>query len=128
MAGGNGNITGADNTNGFQKNPQNINKKGRPASIKNKLKEILLANGQLKIPAKDIISIEEDGSVILKVPTQMQIALRLKQLAMGKATSTTIKAIQMIMEQIDGKPKQTVGFEMGEILPIITRRISDKDN
>ena len=111
------------NTNGLDKNPQNINTKGSNPSIKNQLKEILNANGELLIQSKDVVKINKDGSVILKVPTQMQIALRLKQLAMGKADSTTIKAIQMIMEQFDGKPRQMIGFEIQDIKPLQTIRL-----
>ncbi len=126
MGGGNKNIRGIDNTNGLQFNPQNINRKGAPPSIKNQLKNLLETKGKLKIPKESIISIEKDGSVIIKIPTELQLAMKLKQIATTGHTNQTLKAIQMIMEQIDGKPKQMVGFEMGEILPIITRRSSDK--
>jgi len=114
------------NTNGLDVNPQNINRKGAPPSIKNQLKNLLETKGKLKIPKESIISIEKDGSVIIKIPTELQLAMKLKQIATTGHTNQTLKAIQMIMEQIDGKPKQMVGFEMGEILPIITRRSSDK--
>ena len=115
------------NTNGLDKNPQNINTKGSNPSIKNQLKEILNANGELLIEKKDVVKINKDGSVILKVPTQMQIALRLKQLAMGKADNTTIKAIQMIMEQFDGKPRQMIGFEIQDIKPLQTIRLPARE-
>ena len=114
------------NTAGFTQNPQNINKKGRNPSIKNQLKELLHADGKFRIPKKDILSIEEEGSVIVKVPKEMQVALRLSQLATGGATSTTIRAIQMIMEQFDGKPKQSIGFEINEIKPIETIRLAPR--
>jgi len=93
---------------GFKENPQNINKKGRTVSIRKQLKELLATKGKLKIPKENIISIEEDGSVIIKMPTEMQLAMKLKQIAMSGKNNNTLKAIQMIMEQIDGKPKQAV--------------------
>lgn len=85
---------------------------GRKPSIRNQLKTLLKSDGKLKIPNENVLSIEEDGSVIIKMPTEMQLAMKLKQIAMGGKNNNTLKAIQMIMEQIDGKPKQT--FELTE--------------
>ena len=47
----NENLTG---TQGLDINPQNINKKGRPVSIKNQLKKILLKDGELPIPIRSL--------------------------------------------------------------------------
>ena len=87
---------------------QDPTKGGRKPSIRNQLKEILLAQGKLKIPAENVLSVEDDGSVIIKMPTEMQLAMKLKQIAMSGKNNNTLKAIQMIMEQIDGKPIQTI--------------------
>ncbi|MCP4181428.1 MAG: hypothetical protein GY756_27005 [bacterium] len=94
------------NSAGFDKNPQNIGNK-KP-SIKNQLKELLEKDGALNIPAKSVLKINDDGSVTIKLPTEMQLAMKLKQWAMSKKGNDSLKAIQMIMEQIDGKPKQEV--------------------
>ena len=67
--------------------------------------------GKLTIPPSQIVSINEDGSVTVKVPTQTQIALKLQGWAMSKKGNDSLKAIQMIMEQIDGKPLQEVHQE-----------------
>lgn len=96
------------NTNGFDKRPEDINKEGRKPSIKRQLIELLESNGELTIQPDDVISIEEDGSVKIKVPTEMQLALKLKQWAMSKRGNDSIKALQIIMEQIDGKANQTM--------------------
>mgnify|MGYP003652141045 CR=1 FL=1 len=99
------------NTNGFDKNKQNINRDGRPVSIRNQIKELLENEGNLTIQTNQIIKTNEDGSVVVKVPTQTQIALKLQGWAMSKKGNDSLKAIQMIMEQIDGKPLQEVHQE-----------------
>jgi len=99
------------NTNGLDKNKDNINKEGRPVSIRNQIKELLENEGNLTIPTSQIIKTNEDGSVVVKVPTQTQIALKLQGWAMSKKGNDSLKAIQMIMEQIDGKPLQEVHQE-----------------
>lgn len=101
-------------SNGFDKNPQNARKGGRKVSVRKQLEELLEKEGRVKIEAKQVISIEEDGSVIIKLPTEMQLAMKLSQLAMGNK-SNNIKAIQMIIEQIDGKPRQPLDIDGGVI-------------
>ncbi len=99
------------NTNGLDKNKDNINREGRPVSIRKEIKELLENDGNLTIPTSQIIKTNEDGSVVVKVPTQTQIALKLQGWAMSKKGNDSLKAIQMIMEQIDGKPLQEVHQE-----------------
>ena len=113
--GGNKNIHNHKNanTNGFDKNPQNINKKGQPVSIRAQLKDLLEADGNVRIPARQVIKVHYDGSVTLKLPTQMQLAMQLSSWAMSKKGTDSLKAIQMIMETIDGKPDQSVDHTTG---------------
>ena len=92
----------------FDKMPQNINRKGRPVSIKAQLKDLLQSDGNVTMPASQVIRVNDDGSVVLKLPTEMQLAMKLQSWAMSKKGGDSLKAIQMIMEQIDGKPSQTV--------------------
>ena len=99
------------NTNGLNKNKDNINREGRPVSIRGQIKGLLENDGNLTIPTSQIIKTNEDGSVVVKVPTQTQIALKLQGWAMSKKGNDSLKAIQMIMEQIDGKPLQEVHQE-----------------
>ncbi len=114
MPGGDKNIKPGDNTNGFQKNPQNINRNGQPPSIKRQLKELMKADGVLIIPKEEVISVNEDGSVSIEVSSQMMLAIKLERWAASGDGSYSLKAIQMIMEQIDGKPHQTQDINMGE--------------
>ncbi len=105
-------------------------KGGRKPSIRNQLKELLTKNGKLKVAKENIISIEHDGSVIIKMPTEMQLAMKLKQIAMGGKNNNTLKAIQMIMEQIDGKPKQSIELETGKNIQVLSYNplINDEPN
>lgn len=96
---------------GFDNNPQNINRNGRPVSIRNQLKDLLEAEGNVTMPANQVVKVNEDGSVILKLPTQMQLAMKLSSWAMSKKGNDSLKAIQMIMEQVDGKPDQKVTMQ-----------------
>jgi len=99
------------NSNGFAKNKENINKEGRPVSIKTQVKDLLQSEGNLTVPANQVVAINEDGSVVMKVPTQMQIAMKLQSWAMSKKGNDSLKAIQMIMEQVDGRPKDSLEIE-----------------
>lgn len=83
-------------------------KGGRPVSIKNQLKDLLQSDGNITIPANQVLRVNDDGSVIMKVPTQMQLAMKLSSWAMSKKGNDSLKAIQMIMEQVDGKPRQEI--------------------
>lgn len=93
-------------------------KGGRPVSIRTQVKDLLESEGNITIPANQIVNINEDGSVVMKVPTQMQIAMKLQSWAMSKKGTDSLKAIQMIMEQIDGKPKETQDINLGTINPM----------
>ena len=110
MPGGNKNIKPEDNTNGFQKNPQNINKKGAPVSIKNQLKELLLNDGELPIPADQFLRMKKSNEkeyYIFKIPTQDALALRLLSIAMSKNTSG-FNALKLLLETFDGKATQVI--------------------
>ena len=93
---------------------QDPTKGGRPVSIRAQLKDLLEAEGNVTMPANQVVKVNDDGSVVLKLPTQMQLAMKLSSWAMSKKGNDSLKAIQMIMEQIDGKPKQELsgGFTM----------------
>ena len=102
-------------------------KGGRPISIKAQLKDLLESEGNLTIPAKQIISINDDGSVVMKVPTQMQLAMKLQSWAMSKKGGDSLKAIQMIMEQVDGKPKQEVESTINAVQPLTFTILKNKE-
>ena len=83
---------------GFNYRPENINKKGRPSSLKKELRNLLLADGEIEIKAENIIQINDDGSVSIKISTSESLVLKLLQIASSGKNSNTLKAIQMIFE------------------------------
>jgi len=104
MPGGRGNIRPEDRTNGFEKNPQNINRNGQPISIKKQLNEILLKDGEVELPKKDFIK-ETKNSYIFKLPKQEALAMKLISMAMGN-DNHSFNALKLILETFDGKATQ----------------------
>ena len=103
---------------GFDKKPENINRNGRPISIKNQLKELLLNEGELPIPASSLIKeIEKDGIkyYIFKIPTQNALAMRLLSIAMSKNTSG-FNALKLLLETFDGRATQPIDHDINENL------------
>ena len=66
MSGGNKKIHNHPkaNSNGFSANPQNINREGRPVSIRNQLKDLLEAEGNVTMPANQVVSITMMGALL----------------------------------------------------------------
>ena len=108
MPGGKKNIKPEDNTNGFQKNPQNINRNGAPPSIRNQIKEILAADGSMKIKWEDVITIQNNDFVEIKLLNKEMSAIKLFQWAMSSNPAASIRALQTIIEQTDGKATQSL--------------------
>lgn len=77
-------------------------KQGRKPSIRRQLFELFESDGAVVIPANQVLAKHDDGSVTISVPTQMQVAMKLKSLALSRKGMEALKAIQMIIEQIDG--------------------------
>lgn len=100
----------------FQKG--NKKGKGRGPSLKNELRKLLDKQGKITFDAKDIVKTYEDGTVEIRVPEREALMLRLVQIAKGR-TSNNIRAIQMIMEHLEGKPTQLFEFMEYENVPTI---------
>lgn len=89
-------------------------KGGRKPSIRNRLKELLEHDeGVMTVPKSQVKEIHADGRVSIILPTEHQISMRLVNWAMSKKGNDSLKAIQMIMEQIDGKPTQETKHTVG---------------
>jgi len=99
MAKLNGNISAKGK--GFDNFPENINKNGRPISIRNQLKELLNSNGETTIPKEGVIKINEDGSIVIKLPTASQIAFKLSEIATTGKNIATLKAIEILIKQTE---------------------------
>jgi len=117
----NENLTG---TQGLDINPQNINKKGRPVSIKNQLKEILLKDGELPIPITALVR-QTETHYIFKLPTQEALALKLVNTAMSKG-SNGFNALKLMLETFDGRATQTVDAKINQTPKIIFQHADGK--
>ena len=117
----NENLTG---TQGLDKNPQNINKKGRPVSIKNQLKEMLLKDGELPIPKESFVK-QTETHYIFKLPTQEALALKLVNMAMSKG-SNGFNALKLMLETFDGRATQTVDAKINQTPKIIFQHADGK--
>lgn len=114
MPGGKGNIRPEDRTEGFEKHPENINKKGAPISIRKQLREILAMDGAMKIEKKHVIARNEDGSVEILMPKKDMLAMKLMQWALSGKGTDSIKAIQLVMEHLEGRPHQSLNISTDE--------------
>ena len=103
-------------------------KGGRKPSIRKQLAELMEQDGKITIPAKQIVTVNDDGSVTMVLPTQMQLAMKLTSWAMSSKGGDSIKSIQMIMEQMDGKPKQEVEQTIKEEKPFAFKIIDGRSN
>lgn len=93
-------------------------KGGRKPSLRKDLERLLDNDGKLQIAAKNVLSIQPDGSVIVQLPEREALMARLVQIAHGKS-SNALKAIDMIITHLEGKPKQPVEFMEYENKPTI---------
>lgn len=94
------------NTNGFDKNPENINREGRPLSVKSDLKRLLTNEGELRIKADNVKRIHKNGDVTIHLAKSETLAVKLMEWALCAKGSESLKAIKMIIEQTEGKPNQ----------------------
>ena len=72
---------------------------------------------------KNVLKINENGSIVVKATSSEQIARKLVDWAMSNKGADSIKAIQIIMNHLDGKPIQTIDQRTDGVNPIVTYRI-----
>ena len=102
---------------GFDKNPQNINRKGRPkkVSLRNAVQEILNKDGKVKYEGKQVVDagMSESGEyyAVLKLPKEEHLALRFVGIAMSKNESNALRALQHLEYSFDGKPDQRIEID-----------------
>ena len=116
------------NSNGFDKRPQDTTKGGRKPSLRKQLEEIITDEGSYTIEEKNVLKINDNGSIVVKATSSEQMARKLVDWAMSNKGNDSIKAIQMIMEQIDGKPRQTIDQRIDGVNPIVTYRILNPED
>ena len=109
------------NTKGFKQNPHNA---GRSRSFANQLKDAIDEEGGIRFKPDAIKSYHPKTGVVIKIPTTDALVTRLISLAMSSDKKTSIKALEMIIDRIEGKPRQQLAFEQVVIpkkLPISLR-------
>ena len=100
---------------GFDKNPQNINRKGQPPSLKKQLLKLLEFEGKMTVKWSQVIDVREGIEITIKIPTEILLMQKLMSHAMSTG-NTSMKAIELMMSYIDGKPNQSVDLNhSGEI-------------
>lgn len=114
------------NTAGFDKHPENINKKGRPPSIKKQLEKIMLKDGELPIPKNQMVR-ETDTHFIFKIPTEEALALKLVNMAMAKGANG-FNALKLMLETFDGRATQTISADIKRVPDIIFENVSKTNN
>jgi len=97
---------------GFDKNPNNINKNGRPTiSLKKKFGEIYADNEPvIWVEEKSVQTKTVDGNKLFgfKLPPLDSYIVKLAKMANGKNDRVSMDAIKFLWEQFDGKAKQTI--------------------
>lgn len=83
-------------------------------------------DGAIRIPKQQIIRIDEEtGDVVLKLPTDKQLAMKLVGMAMNGNNANTARALAMVMEQVDGKAPQKVIHET-QTAPLTKEQIEEE--
>ena len=65
------------NSNGFDKRPEDATKGGRKPSIRKQLEEMIGDNGNYTIAADQVLKVNDDGSVLVDIPTANKLTLKL---------------------------------------------------
>ena len=94
-------------------------KGGRKPSIRKQLEEMIGDNGNYTIAADQVLKVNDDGSVLVDIPTANKLTLKLLQWADSNKGNDSLKALQVIMEQIDGKSKQEIEQTVIEEKPFV---------
>jgi hypothetical protein len=117
------------NSNGFDKNPQNTNKNGRPLRIYSILKKLNYGKDDIIAIFKEIpfYNKEELKNLVKKKDTPLII------LAVAKSLEKSInqgdfKAIKEIIEHLIGKPMQEIKQEINQNINLEGKTDDDLDN
>ena len=98
-------------TQGFKQNPQNINRRGRPPGLNEQLKTAVLeGNGTYRVSKAKIVKTTKNF-IDIKVPTRDQIILRLLEMVEIGTNNEALKAIEVTMDRLEGKPRQTLEID-----------------
>lgn len=111
------NFKGKENTNGLDKNPDHINKEGRPPSFKTLYKELINEDSEAVIWSSIEPEEKQDanGNTLygFRLTRLEKLLARLDQLASGTNDRVALDAIKFLWEQLDGK--STMKLEMDKV-------------
>ena len=98
---------------GFDKNPQNINRKGGPKGFKGlteTLRDIVNADGSMVI--QDVKEVDDNGTETGNVFKNGKISIPKSEMiilaALKKAAKGDMKAIMWLFDRLDGKAEQSI--------------------
>ena len=101
------------NTNGFDKNPDNINRNGAPVSFRSRFKEMIKTEESVIWVNEDQVEIKTDdqGKVIYGVKFHGEDAIVASIMSIAKSKKNlrvALDALKFLWEQVDGKAVQAV--------------------
>lgn len=102
---------GAIHGGGFDKNPQNINRKGAPMSFKRRFKELVEGSKAVRTKLAECTIIKDPKGVEwveIPIPSVDRMLVRLIEISESNNTKEALNALKFFWEQFDGKAKQTV--------------------
>ena len=117
-------LRGAIDGNGFENNPGNINKNGAPKGPrwKTTLLRTIMESPVLNDDDKLFHELKEKFPSLFKSSEkanyQFFMMLRLMALVFDKDPKISLKAIETVIDRIDGKPKQSLDLTGEQILPV----------
>lgn len=138
MPGGNKNIKPEDNIAGFQVNPQNIHREGRPKGFKGlteTLKNIINSDGSMTI--ENIYEIDDKGKETGNIFKRAKVKIPKKEMiilaGLKKGLSGDMRAIEWLFDRIDGKAVQPLehsgSIKFLDILQAASEKMKDaRDN
>ena len=83
-----------------------------------------MSDGSLKIKPEHVKKINEDGSVEVVMPKKDMVAMKLMQWALSNKGNDSIRAIQLVMEHLEGRPAQSLNISTDE--PINQIQLTDE--
>ena len=116
MPGGDKNIRPEDNTQGFQVNPQNINRAGQPKKFKGltaTLRELLNTDGTIVI--ENVYELDENNNETGKKFKKAKVKIPRKDIiilaALKKSVQGDMRAVEFVFDRIEGKALQPFRLE-----------------
>lgn len=100
--------------------------KGRKPSIKREIQKLLSGDGSFRIPLDQVTEFNEaEGFISIKIPRQEALAMRYLQFAMSNSPEHAMRAIEKLMDHLDGRAKQSLTIDSWGDVEATTVPLSD---